>query len=202
MTMWFKNYSFTKILKFRSPRERYFVIAAFITAITFFMVRFVIDPFIERQKSVREEIPVLMKQLEKYRQFVARKSQAEKNLKQVQALSKRYQMKMLSGETSPLAAANLQDILKTLSAKNLINIKSEKVLDTKPLDYFLQIPVQIEFTSTITNLTNFLYDIETYKKLLIIKDLNIRVTSRRNPRDVRATLVVTGIMKGGKTDGD
>jgi hypothetical protein len=92
----------------------------------------------------------------------------------------------------------LQDILKTLSAKNNINIKSEKVLDRKPVDAFQRIPVQIEFTSTITNLKNFLYDIETYNKLLIINDLTVRVTSRRNPRDVRTTLVVVGLMKSAK----
>ncbi|GAG18141.1 unnamed protein product, partial [marine sediment metagenome] len=178
----------------------YIVFAALSIAVIFFTIKFGIEPFLESQQRVREKTPVKIKQLEKYRQFVAGKAQAEKNLKRIQALTKRGYLKMLAGETSPLAAAHLQDTLKTLSAKNLINIKSEKVLDTKTMDFFERIPVQIEFTSTITNLTNFLYDIETYGKLLIITDLNIRVTSRRNPRDVRATLVVAGFMKGGKMD--
>ena len=175
------------------------MVAAFATAVIFFTVKLIIHPFMERQKSIQEEIPVKIKQLEKYRQFVAGKSRAEKNLKRIKDLSKNGYLKMLSGETPPLAAAHLQDILKTLAAKSLINIKSEKVLDTRAKDFFKQIPVQIEFTSTISNLTNFLYDIETYEKLLIINDLNIRVTSRRNPRDVRVTLVVSGLMKEEKS---
>jgi len=174
------------------------VFGAFATVVVFLSVKYVIDPFIDRQRSVREEIPVRIQQLQKYRQFVAGKSRADEYLKRIRALSQRSAQKMLPGATPPLAAANLQDILKTLSAKNLISIKSEKVLDTKPLDSFQRIPVQIEFTSTITSLNDFLYDIEAYEKLLFVDDLTVRVTSRRNPRDVRATLVVTGLMKGAK----
>jgi len=198
LTISLKQFRFIGILKFKSSRERYFVLAALGTAVIFSTVKYGIDPFIERQQLVREEIPVRIQQLEKYRRFVAGKSRSEENLKRIRALSKKSEQKMLPGATPALAAANLQDILKTLSAKNLISIKSEKVLDTKPLDFFERIPVQIEFTSTITNLTNFLHDIESYEKLLIINDLTVRVTSRRNPRDVRATLVVTGLMKGAK----
>ena len=198
MTLSLKQFRFIRILKFKSSRERYFIFAAMAVAVVFFSVKYGIDPFIERQQRVREEIPVRIQQLKKYRQFVAGKSRAEEDLKRIRALSKKSEQNMLPGTTPALAAANLQDILKQLSAKNLISIKSEKVLDTKPLDFFEQIPVQIEFTSTITNLANFLYDIEAYNKLLIVNDLTVRVTSRRNPRDVRATLVVTGLMKGAK----
>lgn len=174
------------------------MLAASLTVLVFVTFKFGIEPFLESQQRIREEIPIKRKQLEKYRQFVAGKSRAEDALKRIQVLAKRANLKMLPGNTPPLAAANLQDILKTLSAKNLINIKSEKVLDTKSMDFFELIPVQIEFTTTITNLTNFLHDIESYNKLLMITDLNIRVTSRRNPRDVRATIVFAGLMEGGK----
>ena len=198
MTPSLKQFRFTKILRFKSSRERYFVFAAIAAAIILFSVKYVIDPFIQGQRSVREEIPVRIQQLKKYRAFVAGKSQSEENLKRIRALAQMSEQKMLPGATPPLAAANLQDILKTLSAKNLISIKSEKVLDTKPSDAFKRIPVQIEFTSTITSLNNFLYDIETYEKLLFVDDLTVRVTSRLNPRDVRATLVVTGLMRSAK----
>lgn len=200
MTISLKNFTVSKILKSKSPRERYFVLAALGMAVIFSLIKFGIEPFLQSQQNIREEIPVKITQLEKYRQFVAGKSQAEKNLKQVQTLSKMSYVNLLPGETPPLAAANLQNILKTLSAKNLISIKSEKVLDTKVMDYFTQIPVQIEFISTITNLTNFLCDIENYDQSLIITDLNIRATSYREPKDVRAAIVVAGIMKGGKSN--
>ena len=197
MTVSLKKY--IQLLKLKSRRERCFVIAALVIAFGFVTVKFVVDPFLENQEKIQEEIPVKMKQLEKYRQFVAGKSRVENNLKQIQAVVQKSTTKMLSGNTSPMAAADLQDILKTLSFKNHISIKSEKVLDTKPTDFFIQIPVQIEFTTTITNLTNLLYDIETNDKLLIISNLNIRVTNRRNPKDMRTTIVVVGLMKSGKS---
>lgn len=168
---------------------------ALLTAFVFCLFTYVIDPFIESQNRIEEEIPVKMKQLEKYRQFVASKSHAEEELKHIESMAKRTTGKLLSGNTIPLAAANLQEILKALSAKNMVKIRSEKVLDSKSFDYFVQIPVQIEFTSTVTELTNFIYDIETYQKLLTILDLNIRVTNRRDPRDINATVVVAGLMQ-------
>lgn len=182
-------------LKFRSHRERVIVLAAALMAMVFVLFQYVIDPFLESQARIEEEIPVKRMQLEKYRQFVAGKQQAEQDLQRIENLAKRSSNKLLAGNTSPLAAANLQEILKTLSAKNMVKIRSEKVLDSKQFDYYVQIPVQIEFMSTMTDLTNFLYDIETYQKILTIVDLNIRVANRRDPRDVHATIVVAGLMQ-------
>jgi hypothetical protein len=197
-----KKLNIVKTFKFRSRRERIIVIAAVVSAVVFCTVKFGVDPFIESQRRIKDQIPVKLKQLEKYRQFVAGKAEAKKNLAHVQHEAKRNANKLLAGNTPPLAAANLQEILDTLSEKNKIKINSEKVLDSKSVGYFERIPVQVDFTSSITNLTNFIYDIETYQKALSIIDLNIRVTNRRAPRDVRATVVVAGLMQGEKRAGD
>ena len=196
MIKFLKKYSFIKKLKFKSKRERYVVSVVLSCVVIFLAVMLVIKPFLDSQRNIREEIPVKINQLEKYRQVIAERSQTEKTLKQFQEVSKRNYQKLLSGDTPPLGAANLQDILNTLSAKSLISIKSEKVLDAKVLDFFTQIPVQIEFITTMTNLSNFLYDIENYEKALVITDLNIRAASYRDPKDVRVAIVVAGLMRG------
>ena len=193
-----EKYNFLKKIKFRSPRERYFVYATVGFVVIFLFIIFVIAPLVARQRSISEEIPEKIKQLEKYRRIIAGRTQAEKDLKQARELYKTSCNKLLSGNTPPLAAANLQDILKTLAVKNLINIKSEKVLDIKGLDFFTEIPVQIEFVSIMTNLTNFCYDIENYEKTLIITDLNIQAASYRDPKDVRVALVIAGFIGGSK----
>jgi hypothetical protein len=195
LTSFLKKYSFIKKIKFKSKRERYVVFVTLGCVVVFLAVTLIIRPFLAKQRNIREEIPVKTKQLETYRQFIAGRSQIEKNLNQLQELSKTHYQKLLSGDTQPIAAANLQNILNTFSAKNLISIKSEKVLDAKVLDFFTQIPVQIEFITTITNLTNFLYDIENNEKALIIPDLNIRAASNREPKDIRVTIVVAGLIK-------
>lgn len=189
-----------KTYTFKSARERNIVVAALLTVVVFCGFTFVVDPFLKSQQRIQEEIPVKVKLLEKYQKFVAGKDQAESGLKQAQRAANQCKMMFLTGSTPPLAAANLQDILKTLSSKNAIKIHSEKVLDSKTFDYFEQIPVQVDFTSSVRNLTNFIYDIETYKKSLSVTDLNIRVTNRRNPKDVRATIVVAGLMQINKEE--
>jgi general secretion pathway protein M len=194
-----KKFSFPRIIKFKSNRERLTVFAALATAVIFLITTFLIDPFLENQRNIREEIPMRTHQLTKYRQFVAGKNQAQQQLRRIQETSRIGQAKLLPGDTASLAAANLQEILKTLAAKHQINIKSEKVLDTKPLDFFDEIFVQIEFTTMITNLASFLYDIETYQKVLMVPDCSVSVNTYRGPRDVRATIVVSGLMAGGKS---
>lgn len=186
------------IIKFKSRRERIFVFGALATAVVLLITTFIIDPFVESQRNVREEIPIRTRQLQKYRQFVAGKGQAQQQLRRIQDASRIAQAKVLPGETASLAAANLQEILKTLAAKHQINIKSEKVLDTKSLDFFDEIFVQIEFTTMITNLASFLYDIENYPKVLMVPDCSVSVNTYRGPRDVRTTVVVSGLMAGGK----
>jgi type II secretory pathway component PulM len=198
LTTVLKQFNVPKILKMKSRREKSLVLAALFTAVTVLTVKFIVNPIFETQEQIREEIPVKLKQLEKYHQFIAEKSRFEENLKSVKALSSRSMAKLLAGDTAPLAAANLQDILKTLSAKNQIAIKSEKVLNPIPNGSFEQIPVQIEFMSSITNLTNFLYDMEAYDKLLVPTDLDIRVINRRNPQDISVVIVVAGLMQANK----
>ena len=198
LTTVLKQFNVPKILKMKSRREKSLVLAALLTAVMVLTVKFIVNPILETQEQIREEIPVKLKQLEKYHQFIAEKSRFEENLKSVKALSSRSMAKLLAGDTAPLAAANLQDILKTLSAKNQIAIKSEKVLNPIPNGSFEQIPVQIEFMSSITNLTNFLYDMEAYEKLLIPTDLDIRVINRRNPQDISVVIVVAGLMQANK----
>ena len=196
--MFFKKYTLHKMFKFKSNRERYIVFVTLGCVIAFLGFTLAVRPFLASQSNIREEIPVKIKQLETYRQFIASKPRIERNLNQLQALSKKYFYKLLPGVTSPLAAASLQDILNNLAVKNLISIKSAKVLDIKGLDFFTQIPVQIEFITTITNLTNVLYDIENYQKTLIITDLTIQDASYRDPKDVRVAMVVAGLMRSPK----
>ncbi|HPD61449.1 MAG TPA: type II secretion system protein GspM [Thermodesulfobacteriota bacterium] len=200
MTTFFKKYSFIKKIKFKSKRERSFVFVTLGCVIAFFAIPLIIRPFLVKQRDIRGKIPLKAKQLETCRQFIAGRSQMEKNLTQFQALSKTHYQRLLCGDTPPLAAANLQNILKHLADKNLISIKSEKVLDAKALNFFTQIPVQIEFITTITNITSFLYDIENNEKALIIPDLNIRSASYRDPKDIRVTIIVAGLMKETKNN--
>lgn len=195
-----KHLRIPQTVKFRSKRERLFVLTALGTVVIFLIVRFVIDPFVESQRSIREEIPVKALQLEKSRRLLGEKTEAQLNLRKMQELFRSCQLKMLPGDTAPLAAANLQETLKTLAALHQISIKSEKVLDTRSSDFLDQISVQIEFTTQISNLTNFLYDLQTHAKVLIVSDCSIAVNTYRGPRDVRAVIVVAGLMPRGTSN--
>ena len=86
-----------KIYKFKSKRERNIAVAALLTVVVFCAFTFVIDPFLESQGRIQEQIPVKLKQLEKYRQFVAGKPRVEMELKQVRHAANQCNAMFLNG---------------------------------------------------------------------------------------------------------
>jgi len=107
------------------------------------------------------------------------------------------QSKLLPGETPQINAANLQEILKKLSEKNGIQIRSFRIGEPKETTYYVRIPVIIEInpTKSVASLTYFVYDIETYEKLLLISDLDITAPNMRTPTEVQGSLTVTGFTR-------
>ena len=65
-----KKLKVVKAFKFRSRRERIIVMATALAVVIFSTVKFGVDPFVENQRRIKDQIPVKLKQLEKYRQFV------------------------------------------------------------------------------------------------------------------------------------
>ena len=118
MTAWLKKFSFIGTLKFRSRREKYSVLAALLTVLVFVTFKFGIEPFLESQQRIREEIPIKRKQLEKYRQFVAGKSRAEDALKRAADLESALEE----------ARSEREALLKDLEAKKeeLVTMKEKE----------------------------------------------------------------------------
>jgi hypothetical protein len=158
-------------------------------------------PLVEAKKRTEEEILLKKRALWKYEEFLSNRKAVEEELERSLKQHEEAQKRLLPGETPQLGGANLQEIVKRLSEKNGIAIRSFRNLEPKEVNSYRKISIQIEFnpTNSMLSLGQFIDDIEHYEKELMISEMDLLVMNIRMPNQIRGSLVISGLMKGIKT---
>jgi Tfp pilus assembly protein PilO len=159
--------------------------------------QFVLVPLVASQRKVRDDLALNEKVLARYDEYIKSGKEIQEGLDQMKQQVEAVQAKLLPGETPQINAANLQEILKKLSEKNGIQIRSFRIGEPKEMTFYLKIPVIIDISPTrsMASLAYFLYDIENYEKLLLISDLDLTAPNMRNPTEVQGSVTVVGLTK-------
>jgi hypothetical protein len=157
-------------------------------------------PLMESARKTQEEIALKKKVVLKYEEFIQNQKTVEEQLSRTAAEYDLIQKRLLPGETPQLGAANLQEIVKRLSDKNGIGIRSFKILEPKEIGPYRKISVQIDFspTNSMLSLGQYMSDIENHEKGLMISEMDVLVLNIRMPNSVQGNLVISGLMKGSK----
>ena len=187
-------------LKGRKKNLFLFLLAGVLVVVIY---EFGVVALLESQRRVRDELGLKSKMLGRYDEFAKTEKDIEEELGQVEKQVEAIQAKLLPGETPQIMAASLQEMLKKLSEKNGIQIRSFRIGEPKELNFFLRVPVIIEInpTKSMSSLTYFLYDIENAEKFLVISDLNLTAPNMRNPTEVQGNLTVTGFARNNQPKG-
>jgi hypothetical protein len=191
--------TFLKNVKF-SQRRILFVLAGIVMGILF--IFFGVFPLTEAKKRAEEEIALKKRALLKYEQFLQNRKTIEEELGRTVKQYDGIQQKLLAGETPQLGAANLQEIVKRLSEKNGIGIRSFRMLEPKETNVYLKISLHIDFNpiNSVLSLGQFIYDIEHHEKELMISEMDFLVFNPRIPNNIQGSLIITGLMKKGKAE--
>ncbi len=74
------------------------------------------------------------------------------------------------------------------------------MLEPKETDSYRKVSIQIDFNpnNSMLNLGQFIYDIETHEKELMISEMDLLVLNIRMPNQVQGSMVISGLMKGTK----
>jgi len=161
---------------------------------------FGILPLVEARKKAEEEILLKRRALLRYEEYLGNRKtfeeERDRTLKQYELI----QGRLLAGETPQLGAASLQDIVRRLSEKAGVGIRSFRMLEPKEIDSYRRISIQIDFNpnNSMLNLGQFIYDIETHEKELMISEMDLLVLNIRMPNQVQGSMVISGLMKGTK----
>jgi hypothetical protein len=192
------NLNFLKKFKFSQRRILFFLagVVAIVLVISFGLL-----PLIEAKKKAEEEIILKKRALLKYEQFLQSRKAIEEELGRTSKEYEGIQQKLLSGETPQLGAANLQEIVKRLSEKNGIGIRSVRILEPKEMNVYLKVSLHVDFNpiSSLSGLGQFMYDIEHHEKELMVSEMDFLVFNPRMPSNIQGSMMITGLMKKTKT---
>ncbi len=193
-----KNWSFLERSRFSQRR----VLWGLIGIVTIILIyAFGILPLVEAKKKTEEEIILKKKALLRYEEYLGNRKAFEEELDRALKQYEAVQNRLLSGETPQLGAANLQEIVRRVSEKNGVSIRSFRMLEPKEIDSFRKVSIQIDFNpiNNMLSLGQFIYDIEHQEKELTISEMDLLVLNIRMPNQIQGSLVISGLMKGTKT---
>lgn len=152
-----------------------------------------------------DEIASKQIRLAKYRTMLKEQSAVKARFDYSRKMVKQAEKRLLSGTTQALAAVDMQNIIKGITYKAGIEVKSFQVLavdDSEDTEY-IDIPVRFQISCTARQLKDIIYGIETADKLLRITEVNAAAIKRRprpkpiEPVFIRTMVTVSGYMARG-----
>ncbi|GAB4540088.1 MAG: hypothetical protein Fur0020_09070 [Thermodesulfovibrionia bacterium] len=131
---------------------------------------------------MREEEAVRMEKLKRYNQLISERPMLEERLSMLKKRRSDANVKLIEAQTSALAGASLQEMVKGIFMSSGGIISSERIENTEERDRFRVINVTINGSVRDTNaLKDIIYSIETRTPYLIVKNLDVRVKNFRKP---------------------
>jgi type II secretory pathway component PulM len=188
--------AWNQVLEQLSPQHRRLVLIAGGGLLLLLFYLAVVSPIISLEDSWGQEIGRQRLLLMKYQSLLASKDRAVKANTAMKGALTRIESQFLSGGNPAVASADLQEILKNLAAAQGVKMSSAKVLQPREAGPYLEVPVQVQLTATITQLVSLLYNLEHNQKLLFIPELDINAPQMGQGDKKDQTLVINMVISG------
>jgi type II secretory pathway component PulM len=182
-----------------SPRERRFVGIGLLGLVLVLGWTFVVQPLTDRERATSELVPSRSQVLARRLDLLARREAVTKDLETVNGELERVSARFLTEAAPAVAASELQKLTKEMAAQANTEIRSERILPPVERGELLEIPVEIAVSGEIRQLVDLLSRLEASQKLLTVQDLRVRVVNVSQPKELLATLTVSGFILPGKS---
>jgi type II secretory pathway component PulM len=182
-----------------SRRERTIVIVGVVGLVLVVGWLFIVEPLAERSRLNSDLVPSRSQVLARRLDLLARKDGFAKDLETTTADIERLSARFLTEASPAVAASELQKLTKEMAAQANTEIRSERILPPVERGELLEIPVEIAVSGEIRQLVDLLAKLEATEKLLTVQDLRVRVVNVSQPRELLATLTVSGFILPGKS---
>jgi hypothetical protein len=182
-----------------SRRERTFVLLGVAGLALVLGWTFVVEPLAESTRLTSDLVPSRSQVLARRLDLVARKDVISKDLETTNADIERLAGRFLTDAAPAVAASELQKLTKEMAAQASTEIRSERILPPVERGELLEIPVEIAVSGEIRQLVDLLARLDGAQKLLTVQDLRVRVVNVSQPKELLATLTVSGFILPGKS---
>ena len=160
--------------------------------VAFLAVNYLIVPAVSNHLQVRSEYREKVHALERFQLVVEGKRRYEKKFADAEQLFAQLEQQLLPGEKVAVAAADLQAMLHKAAGEAGITIVSESIHSPKKAEGFTQISVELSLNSDLKKLRDFIYKIESSRKLLTVPKLTVNASFPRPGAELQVTVVVSG----------
>jgi Tfp pilus assembly protein PilO len=158
----------------------------------------VVQPIRERSRLAEDLVPVREQLLTRRQELVARKAAISAELEATSARLEALSARFLPAGTPAVAASELQKLVKDMATQAKTEVRSERILPPVERGDLLEIPLEITVSGEVRQLVDLLARLEHAPKLLAVQDLRIRVVNISQPKDLLATLTLSGFIVAGR----
>jgi type II secretory pathway component PulM len=179
------------------PRERRLLVLAALVGLAVAGYVYVVEPLFAAHAATQELVAARTSLLARQRRLIAR---TERNARELETLRRDIEGRrgrLLPGDKPPLAASELQRLVKATAQDTGIEVRSERILPTVDRGGYAEVPIEVTLAGPIRALTAFLYRLEGASILLTLKDLKVRAPTTGAVRDLAATLSLSGYIATG-----
>jgi len=162
-------------------------------ALLILVVRFGVFPLMDSLEDGARAIPVREKTLRKYRALAAATPARENDVKSFDARLAEAEKGLLASRTAPLAAAEVQQVVRELTTTAGLQPRSVDFLPARKLgsDYATT-SVSLQFTGGMDQVMALLNGIQNHPKSLSVEQLRITSMTDLSKKQVVVSLVVAG----------
>jgi Tfp pilus assembly protein PilO len=175
-------------------RERTVIGLALGALIVVALYFYVVEPMVGRSRELAELAPAREATLEARRRLIAQRTRLIAELAEATRILEEQTARLLPGPTAPLAASDLQRVVKEVAAGANVDVRSERVLPPTELAGLQEVSIELTVAGSIRDTVALLSQIERTSRLLTVKDVKVRVVAVGQPRDLMTTLTIAGYL--------
>jgi Tfp pilus assembly protein PilO len=176
-------------------RERTVIGLAVGAALVVLLYLYVVEPLFARYRELGELAPAREATLEARRRLIAQRPRLIDELAAASTILDQQSQRLLPGPTAPLAASELQRVVKDVAAAAKVDVRSERVLPSSELAGLQEVPIEITVAGSLRDTVELLSQIGRTSRLLTVKDVKVRVVAAGQARDLMTTLTVAGYLQ-------
>jgi Tfp pilus assembly protein PilO len=180
-----------------SPRERIVVGAGAAIALVVGGYLMIVEPIMTRARTAEATVPSREEVLQRRRDQIRQQARLSEELATVNARLETESGRLLRGPTAPLAASELQQLVKELLGDASVEVRSERVLPASDLQGLQEVSIELAIMGGIRDTVTALSRLERTPRLLALKDVKIRVVAVGQPRELLTTVVIAGYLLPG-----
>ena len=178
-----------------APRDKKVLIVGGVFIVLYLLFVLIAQPAFRENKLASQKIQDKIIFIQKCYEILNQKSYYKAKSTENKSIHTTLSQRFLNQAKPALAAAEQQRLLEELANQTGVNIIRFRVDKSKYVEKLLTISTQVTVRSKLRNLTNFIHRLENNQKFMIIEEISMQRTNKKDLEELQTQLTVSGFIK-------